>query len=468
MWDLKYRPLKFEDVLGQKGTVQLLKARLANGSALDTNYILAGAHGCGKTTIARILARAMLCQNLNKENCEPCNECDNCKEILNEDSGAYVEQDAASAGTIDNIRDIVANLPFAVYNASKRVYVFDESHRMSRDSQDVLLKPLEAKRMVAIFCTTEVEKIRGTIRSRCEEYVIRRITREDVLQRVRKILELEGTPFEEDAVLTVIDFSGGHARDVLNRLEMISQMGGVTLANVRDYLNLSVVGTYYEILLALREPHKALELVERACERALPEDVSAGLAEAAMNSYRLAHNMYADFVYVDRTLGQKVYEMYGANIVRLAEFFLRSRFITKAGLVCDVLSLAGGLPSVESQAQQPVIQVMPVATETTRAEVSQGAPAAVSMPAPPPMSPPTGNPSPPRNSDRADGVDNLGGKDPAALTCCDKQGVPKNMPRAQARQPQKLNFSKGTSLTELLTPTQWRSEFERVWLSARG
>jgi len=219
--------------------------------------------------------------------------------------------------------------------------------------------------------------------------------------------------------------------------------------------------------LALGEPHKALELVERACERALPEDVSAGLAEAAMNSYRLAHNMYADFVYVDRALGRKVYEMYGANIVRLAEFFLRSRYITKAGLVCDVLSLHKGLPSTEVQGQQPPIQVVSsVAQGTTQVGVPQSA--SVSMPSSAPMSSPTGNPSPPSKSERADGVDNLGGSDPAALTVCDKQGVPMNMPRAQPRQPLKLNFSKGTSLTEVLTPTQWRTEFERIWLSARG
>ena len=192
MWDTKYRPLKFGDVLGQEGNVQLLKARLSKGSALDTNYIFSGGHGQGKTTLARILARTMLCLDVNKDDPEPCNECDNCVAVLRGSATAYVEQDAASGGTIDNIRSLVEDLPFAVFNAAKRVYVFDEAHRMSRDAQDVLLKPLEEKRMVGIFCTTEPEKIRGPIRSRCEEYAIRKITREDVLVRMNRILDTEG------------------------------------------------------------------------------------------------------------------------------------------------------------------------------------------------------------------------------------------------------------------------------------
>src|SRR5574343_185865 len=98
-WDTKYRPLKFGDVLGQEGSVQLLKARLAKGNALDTNYIFAGGHGQGKTTLARILARAMLCLDLNPADPEPCNECDNCTSVLQGSATAYVAQDAAPGGT---------------------------------------------------------------------------------------------------------------------------------------------------------------------------------------------------------------------------------------------------------------------------------------------------------------------------------------------------------------------------------
>ena len=263
MWDTMYRPMRFTDVLGQEGAVQVLKQRLIKKTALDISYIFSGGHGQGKTTLARILSRAMLCQNLTAD-AEPCNQCENCTDILADASAAFSEMDAASRGTIEHARTLVDGLAFVVPGASKKVFVFDEVHRMSRDAQDVLLKPLEDKRMVGVFCTTEPEKIRGPIRSRCEEYQIRKITREDVLKRMKWILDQEKVEYEDDAVLIVIDYSGGHVRDVVNKLEQMAQLGPVTVASVRDHLNLSVVSTYYQILLSLSDPTTAITLAEQA------------------------------------------------------------------------------------------------------------------------------------------------------------------------------------------------------------
>jgi DNA polymerase III subunit gamma/tau len=465
VWDTKYRPLKFGDVLGQSGTVQLLKARLSKGTALDVSYIFAGGHGQGKTTLARIHARAMLCQALDKADPEPCNECDNCQDVLNGRPGAYVEQDAASGGTIDNIRAIVEDLPFALFNAPKRVYVFDEAHRMSRDAQDVLLKPLEEKKMVGVFCTTEPEKIRGPIRSRCEEYAIRKITREDVLERMNKILDAEGVEHEDDAVLTVIDYSGGHVRDVVNRLEMVAQMGRVSLDNVREYLHLSVVSTYYEVLLALSEPKRALDLIESLCERVSPDDVAAGLAEAAMNAFRLRHGMFADFVYVDKSLGRRLYDVYGDGVVQLAEHFLRQRYASKVALVCDILRLTRGVPATEVPA--PIV-VVPVAAAVP---APAPAPAPVPVSAPAPVSAPVATPAPAtpvaksplgaKSMLRPDAVGNRG-VDPEAHTDVDDRGVPAKMPRGHTTQTTVFNFTggNGTDEQQILSPEQWRREFE--------
>ena len=466
MWDTRYRPLKFGDVLGQSGTVQLLKARLAKGTALDVSYIFAGGHGQGKTTLARIHARAMLCQNLDKADPEPCNECDNCLDVLNGQPGAYVEQDAASGGTIDNIRAIVDDLPFAIFNAPKRVYVFDEAHRMSRDAQDVLLKPLEEKKMVGVFCTTEPEKIRGPIRSRCEEYAIRKITREDVLERMNKILDAEGVEHEDDGVLTVIDYSGGHVRDVVNRLEMIAQMGRVNLDNVREYLHLSVVSTYYEVLLALGTPKRAIELVEGLCERVSPEDVSAGLAEAAMNTFRLKHGMFADFVYVDKSLGQRLYDAYGDNVVKLAEHFLRQRYTSKVSLLCDVLRLSGGIPTTSAPVAAPVLVVAAPSVSPPPIQTAPAPTAPVLPSAPPPAANSTAKPSPTgKGVVRHDGIGNRGSADIAALTDCDDRGVPRQRPRGRDHAPMSLNFTgvEEADGHQILTPEEWRREFELTW-----
>jgi DNA polymerase III gamma/tau subunit len=279
----------------------------------------------------------MLCQSLDSSDPEPCNECDNCKSFLSDGPGAFVERDAASQGTVDHIRAIVEELAYVLPNAKKRIYLFDEAHRMSIAAQDVLLKPLEEKKMVGMFCTTEAGKVRGPIRSRCEEYTIRKVSREDILTRMRMILEKEGVESQDDAVLIVIDHSGGHVRDVVNKLEMISQLGPVTVDNVREYLNLSSITLYYQILLSLSEPSKSIEFLDRVCEQVAPEDVAAGLAEAAMNSYRLAHRMHTDFAFVDAELAESVYKLYGDQVVRFAHWFLSSKYPSKLSLTRDIV-----------------------------------------------------------------------------------------------------------------------------------
>lgn len=453
MWDVRYRPMRFADVLGQEGSVKLLRARLQKGTGLDTSYIFAGGHGQGKTTLARILARALLCQNL--QDSEPCNACDNCLGILAETSTAFAEMDAASRGTIDVARSIVDDIPFVIQNASKRVYLFDEAHRMSRDAQDVLLKPIEDKQLVAIFCTTEPEKIRGPIRSRCETYQIRKVTRDDILARMKRVLQQEGVDHEDDAVLTVIDFSGGHVRDILNRLEMVAQLGPITVAAVREYLRLSSVATYYEILLSLGDPVSATKLVDAVCDEMDAEDVATGLAEAAMNSFRLANGMHTDFSAVDKDLAKRVYDVHGPKVVQLADYFLQDYKPSRVSLVCKVVRCAHGIPVAPPQASSAppvVVQAVGVPMPSQGAVTAQKA--AVDLPvvnpAPVPSSPVEGQPAIPT---------------PPPLTECDDKGIPQSLPRGtrSSKQPQ----VKSGGDPDFLTPEEWRREFEALLLQQR-
>lgn len=464
MWDTRYRPLRFTDVLGQEGAVTILKKRLEKGTALDTSYIFGGGHGMGKTTLGRILGRALLCQNLTAD-AEPCNECENCQDALNETSVALSEMDAASRGTIEHAREIVETLSFVVAGAPKRVYIFDEAHRMSRDAQDVFLKPLEDSRMIGIFCTTEPEKIRTPIRSRCETYLIRKITREDILKRMKWILEQEKVEYEEDGVLTLIDYAKGHVRDTINSLEMLAQLGPVTLEAVRSYLNLSVVTTYYKILLALGTPAVAIELAEEACDRVGPEGVAEGIAEAAMNTYRLAHKMYAEYVLMDRELSQKVFEVYGDNVLKLSEFFLRSYHVSRVGLMNDILSCSSGIPIQAAPVVAPVlIQAQaPAQVVQTSEQISKTAvvePVGSARPSVPAV-------SPIEKPDTTNGVD-VGDPDPRTLTKIDHLGIPNGYPRGQEI---KKNVVKPPiSKENFLTNSEWRQSFAllRATLGDRG
>ena len=450
MWDLKYRPLRFVDVLGQDGSIQILKSRLRSGTASDTSYIFSGGHGQGKTTLGRILARALLCENLNKEDPEPCNHCPSCLAVLDETSLAFRELDAASNGTIDKIRNIVDKLHYVVYGASRNIILFDETHRMSKDAQDVLLKPVEDKRLVALFCTTEAEKIRGTIRSRCEEHVIRKVPRDVILRRMQMILETEGVAYEDDAVLTVIDFCDSHIRDVINRLGTIAQMGDVTLDAVRENLHLGMVPVYYQTLLALTEPAKAVALVEQACDSVVPDEVASGLAEAAMNAYRLANGMFTSFTSVDRKLAADVNTQYGAALITLAEHFSRNRYTTKVSLLCDVLSAL-------TFKTAPKVQIV---VEQVAGVVEQPPAAVSAAPVPEVVAEIKADPKGP--DVRADGIGPVG-QDPFGYTTLDHKSVPTEYPRGHKTTKTVQLGRKHMHADVILTPNAWRQEFNRLW-----
>jgi DNA polymerase III subunit gamma/tau len=459
MWDLRYRPKNFTDVLGQEGAVQVLKTRLRLGTALDSSYIFSGGHGNGKTSLARVLARAMLCEHLTDDQ-EPCNECVNCQAILSDTSLAFHERDAASQGTVAIIRQIVDDLPFVVPGAAKQIHLFDEAHRMSNAAQDVLLKPIEEKDMVGIFCTTEPDKIRGAIRSRCEEHRIRKITREHIAERLKLILQVEQVEYEEDALFTVIDISGGHVRDILNRMEMISQAGVVSVEAVRDYLGLGLTTTYYEILLSLDDPTKSIPLIEDACDQVGAEEVSVGLAEAAMNTYRLAHKMFAEFTYVDRTKAEELYRKYGPSIVGYTRKFLSAHARTKVGLICDVVALTTTMELPQQISVAPAPQLPLHSPPNPVSPVS--APIATSQPSPP--SPPIPLPSPqvlaPISSVTNGKAGNLG-TDPMALTTLDEFGVPKDLPRGHEEGDKRVVTA---SKEEKVLPSgDWKRAFERSW-----
>jgi DNA polymerase III subunit gamma/tau len=468
VWDIKYRPKKFSDVLGQEGNVRLLKARLSRGTAFDTSYLFMGGHGQGKTTLGRIHARAMLCSNLNKEDPEPCNECENCLACLRDQSEAFSERDAASQGKIEHIRALVEKLGFAVGNAKMRIELFDEAHRIGDGAQDVLLKPLEEKKLVGMFCTTEPNKIKGTIRTRCEEYVIRKVTREDILKRAKFIAENEGVSADDDALLTIIDASGGHVRDIINKMEMVAQVGAINISNTREYLHLSAINIYYDILLALSEPARAIELIDQACENVAPEEVVSGIAEAAMNSYRLANSMYTEFVAVDRELGKRVYERYGLGTVRLASYFLENRYASRVTLMRDVLlltQLEGNLPPAAGL--QPVTIMVGGVTSPNVQAVST---APLSSPTPTTAPTPTQSVAPqvavalatPVAAPAAPMLNGHGGSKPDPRL---HQFGPTDWgePRKRSDAPNHPVFNGSNDQARRLQPDEWAREFRRKW-----
>lgn len=215
----KFRPTTFDEVKGQDHIVTTLKNQLKAGR-IGHAYLFCGTRGTGKTTVAKILARAVNCES-PKEDGSPCNTCETCREILNGTSGNVIEIDAASNNGVDNIREIREEVQYRPTRGRYKVYIIDEVHMLSTGAFNALLKTLEEppEYVIFILATTEVNKIPVTILSRCQRYNFHRITIDTIASRLQELLQKEGVEAEEKAVRYVAKAADGSMRDALSLLD---------------------------------------------------------------------------------------------------------------------------------------------------------------------------------------------------------------------------------------------------------
>ena len=230
-----YRPSTFEEVAGQEHIVKTLK------NALKTNkiahaYLFAGPRGTGKTTMAKLLAKALNCDE--GIGCQ-CNECKNCRAIIDGSHPDVLEIDAASNRGINEIKDLIEKVKYATILGRYKVYIIDEVHMMTTEAFNALLKTLEEppEHVIFILATTEPHKILPTILSRCQRYDFTKVSDEDIKGRVKTILEAEKITYNEEAVNTIISLADGGMRDALSILDQVLAYSGNTL-NTEDILNI--------------------------------------------------------------------------------------------------------------------------------------------------------------------------------------------------------------------------------------
>ena len=220
-----YRPKNFSDVIGQEHIVRTLKNQIENNN-VGHAYLFCGTRGTGKTSTAKIFSRAVNCTNLHND--EPCNECENCREILEDKNMDVVEIDAASNNSVDDIRELRENVKYSPAKAKYKVYIIDEVHMLSQGAFNALLKTLEEPPSYVIFilATTEPHKIPATILSRCQRFDFKRVTVKDISSRMRYICKKEGIEADEKALNLIARNSQGALRDALSILDQCISFEG--------------------------------------------------------------------------------------------------------------------------------------------------------------------------------------------------------------------------------------------------
>jgi len=250
---LKYRPQTFTDLVGQTSVVKTLQNALKIAKPSHA-YLFSGSRGTGKTSMARIFAKGLVCQNLNEGS--PCGKCDLCKDISEGNLVDVIEIDAASNRGIDEIRDLREKIQFAPNRATRKVYIIDEVHMLTKEAFNALLKTLEEPPEHAFFllATTEKHKLPETIVSRCQNFIFNRFTLEQLTERLNDISKTENFEVDQESLKLIARKAEGGLRDAISLLEQIAAEteNKITSINVRESLGISDSETlekFWEVIL---------------------------------------------------------------------------------------------------------------------------------------------------------------------------------------------------------------------------
>lgn len=249
----KFRPSSFDEVKGQDHIVRTLKNQIESGRAGHA-YLFCGTRGTGKTSVAKVLAKAVNCEQ--PVNGAPCNKCSMCKEIAAGASMNVIEIDAASNNGVDNIRQVIEEVAYPPTKGNYKVYIIDEVHMLSIGAFNALLKTLEEPPSYVMFilATTESHKVPVTIMSRCQRYDFKRITRTEIANHLKELAQAEGLEFEDKAFDYIAKQADGSMRDALSLLDQCIAFNfgnALTYEKVLEVLGTVDIGVFYSLLEAV-------------------------------------------------------------------------------------------------------------------------------------------------------------------------------------------------------------------------
>ena len=383
--DTKYRPLRYEDVLGQEATIKVCKEYVRSGHGFRQSFVFAGGHGGGKTTLGRILARALLCAAPVEG--EPCDKCHSCTSMLDGKSEGFIEVDAATNSGKDDIKRITEEAQFGTYSGQRRLYLLDESHELSRQAMDAMLKPLEDnrrgsedKQLTCIFCTTEVEKMRSAILSRCAPtFRIRPNTPAEIAERLKLICVSEAIEYEEAVLPLIAEVTECHVRDAIKAVEGVSMLGAVNRENVNAYLSLDANELFLDIVDHLGgDAEKLLVATDAVTTIIAPGVCYEKMADVCVLAYRLTHVGSAQVPsFWDRDRLKTIGEKHKEFLIQFAQTFAcRPAHASPSMFACDVSALhqmRSGLV-VRAQPTEVVVPTVAASPQPTVSPTSRVAP----------------------------------------------------------------------------------------------
>lgn len=262
----RYRSSTFDEVIGQEHVAQTLKRAIESGRIAHA-FLFTGTRGVGKTSMARILAKALNCESSDKPTTQPCGKCNSCQAIARGDDIDVIEIDAASNTGVDNVRDIIDNARYRPARARFKVYIIDEVHMLSKAAFNALLKIMEEppEHVKFILATTEAEKILPTILSRCQRYDFRNIPTREIVEHLRNIARNEKIDASDDALTLVAKAGAGSMRDSLSLLDRLLSAGeqSLTVEMIEQLLGLPRSLVIFELAQSIGEGNVA-QTLERA------------------------------------------------------------------------------------------------------------------------------------------------------------------------------------------------------------
>jgi len=293
----KYRPKRFCDVVGQPVAVEQMSSAVSKG-IIPPAYLFSGIQGGGKTTSARLMAMSLNCKS--RVGVEPCGKCQDCVDILNDCSDYLIEVDGATHGKVDETRTLMSSVRYIVPDGNYKVVIVDECHALTKQAWQSALKTIEEppKNVVFIFCTTELQKVIATIKSRCVHIQFPAVTDEVIVDMAKKILASEAVAYDEDALKLIAKYASGSIRDAQSILEGFMRSGKVSsdkIKNIYQTIDPNTILTYFNNVVS--------KDIKSACNIS-SQWIRMGTSPDVVITALLEHlrNMLMDFIVQDATL----------------------------------------------------------------------------------------------------------------------------------------------------------------------